>query len=91
MLFFYNKRRRELRSKNIRPNKAHYSLVELESKFTVNIVTQNISGLQIRAGSKSVIELHGSLTRSKCFKNNHVHSGMMILAVQIYVQHAILK
>ena len=71
---FYNKRRRELRSKNIRPNKAHYSLVELESKFTVNIVTQNISGLQIRAGSKSVIELHGSLTRSKCFKNNHVHS-----------------
>ena len=66
---FYNKRRRELKS--VKPNQAHYSLVDLEKDFEVNIVTQNISGLHKEAGSTKVIELHGSLKKSFCLDNNH--------------------
>ena len=66
---FYNKRRRELKS--VKPNQAHYSLVDLEKEFEVNIVTQNISGLHKKAGSTKVIELHGSLKKSFCLDNNH--------------------
>ena len=71
---FYNKRRREVNNHNIKPNKAHYSLVELEKKYTVNIVTQNISGLQSEAGSSSVIEIHGNINRAVDINNNHVHT-----------------
>ena len=71
---FYNKRRREVNNHNVKPNKAHYSLVELEQKYTVNIVTQNISGLQSEAGSSSVIEIHGNINRAVDINGNHVHT-----------------
>ena len=71
---FYNKRRREVNNHNVKPNKAHYSLVELEKKYTVNIVTQNISGLQSEAGSSSVIEIHGNINRAVDINSNHVHT-----------------
>jgi NAD-dependent deacetylase len=49
------------------PNPAHRALAELEGmvpEFT--LVTQNVDGLHQRAGSWSVIELHGNILRSKC-------------------------
>lgn len=49
------------------PNPAHYALAALEGRVPqVDILTQNIDGLHQRAGSNSVIELHGSLAHVKC-------------------------
>ena len=52
-----------------RPNPAHFALAEwagIIPEFT--LVTQNIDGLQQRAGSKRVLELHGSVHRARCEK-----------------------
>ncbi len=58
---FYNQRRRQLLT--VSPNKGHFSLVTLEEKYDVTIVTQNIDDLHERAGSSSVIHLHGELLK----------------------------
>jgi NAD-dependent deacetylase len=63
VLEFYNKRRKQvLESK---PNEAHFALVELEKKYDVHIITQNIDDLHERAGSKKVLHLHGEITKSR--------------------------
>jgi len=50
------------------PNPAHIALSELELLFPVfHLITQNVDGLHQRAGSRTVVELHGNITRSKCF------------------------
>ena len=63
VLEFYNKRRAELGK--AQPNKAHKALVELEKKFDVHIITQNIDDLHERAGSSQVVHLHGELTKGR--------------------------
>ncbi len=63
--------RRELVAK-AKPNPAHFALVEMERhvpQFT--LITQNVDGLHNQAGSQSIIELHGNISRIKCFDNNH--------------------
>ncbi len=59
VLDFYNKRRRQLLE--VRPNKAHELLAELEKHHKVNIITQNVDDLHERAGSTNVLHLHGEL------------------------------
>ncbi len=59
VLDFYNKRRAQLLK--VEPNTAHTSLVALEEKFEVSIVTQNVDDLHERAGSTNVLHLHGEL------------------------------
>lgn len=50
-----------------KPNKAHLGLAKLEEERKLTaIVTQNIDGLHQAAGSKNVIELHGSAHRNSC-------------------------
>lgn len=53
-----------------RPNPAHLALAQLESRLapgqSLTIVTQNIDGLHQRAGSRNVVELHGTLARIRC-------------------------
>lgn len=50
-----------------RPNEAHYSLARLEERGIVkSVITQNIDGLHRKAGSKNVIEIHGSLREIYC-------------------------
>ena len=61
VLDFYNQRRRQL--KTVEPNPAHLALKELEKKYDVNIITQNVDDLHERAGSKNVIHLHGELKK----------------------------
>ena len=62
--------RRELVSK-AQPNTGHGALVELEKHVPrLTLVTQNVDGLHQRAGSRNVIELHGNITRTKCFAEN---------------------
>jgi len=48
------------------PNRAHGLLAELEQEKHLTLVTQNVDGLHKRAGSKSVLELHGNITQSRC-------------------------
>lgn len=61
VLDFYNQRRAQLNE--VEPNEAHKALVELEEKYNVTIVTQNVDDLHERAGSSSIIHLHGELTK----------------------------
>lgn len=63
VLEFYNKRRRQL--KEVHPNAAHYALKDLEEKYDVHIITQNVDDLHERAGSKNVIHLHGELKKAR--------------------------
>ena len=52
-----------------KPNAAHYALAELEAQGKLSaVVTQNIDGLHQAAGSKEVLELHGSVHRNYCMK-----------------------
>jgi NAD-dependent deacetylase len=49
------------------PNAGHLALAELERRGLVRaVVTQNIDGLHLRAGSKDVIEVHGSIRTAAC-------------------------
>lgn len=50
----------------IKPNKAHYALTELEKKKHITIITQNIDGLHEKAGSRNVINLHGTAIKNHC-------------------------
>lgn len=51
------------------PNPAHEALAALESRGRVaSLITQNVDGLHQRAGSRSVIELHGSLRTVRCLQ-----------------------
>lgn len=50
-----------------KPNKAHMKLAELEAAGKLKaVITQNIDGLHLMAGSRRVIELHGSVHRNYC-------------------------
>ncbi len=58
---FYNARRKQVIAAS--PNKAHYFIADLESKFNVNVVTQNVDDFHERAGSKNVLHLHGEIMK----------------------------
>lgn len=58
---FYNARRKQL--SEVEPNNGHREIVELEKYFDVRIVTQNVDNLHERAGSSSVLHLHGELSK----------------------------
>ena len=60
---FYNIRRKQLLDSN--PNKAHISLVKLQEKYNLHIITQNVDDLHERSGAKNILHLHGKLTESK--------------------------
>jgi len=61
VLNFYNERRKQL--KEVKPNYGHIGLLELEEKYNVQIITQNVDDLHERAGSKNILHLHGELTK----------------------------
>ena len=63
---FYEFYRDFMINTNAKPNDAHKFLAELEEKKHVTVVTQNIDGLHQMAGSKNVLELHGSIHRNTC-------------------------
>jgi NAD-dependent deacetylase len=64
---FYNARRTALRS--VAPNPGHRALVAMEERWGsehFTLVTQNVDGLHRAAGSRNVLEIHGTLTRVRC-------------------------
>lgn len=58
---FYNERRKQLLQ--VKPNRGHELVAELEKYFNVTVITQNVDNLHERAGSSHVIHLHGELTK----------------------------
>jgi NAD-dependent deacetylase len=63
VLEFYNQRRKK--ALEVKPNRGHEILQELEDQFDVTIITQNVDDLHERAGSNRVLHLHGSLFESR--------------------------
>ncbi len=63
VLEFYNQRTKQVLE--AQPNPAHQAIKELEKKFTVYVVTQNIDDLHERAGSQHVMHLHGEIRKSR--------------------------
>ena len=78
---FYEFYRTKMIALGAKPNQAHLKLAELEraGKLTA-VVTQNIDGLHQAAGSKNVLELHGSVHRNICQRCGHVYSAEWIMA-----------
>ncbi len=66
---FYRFYRDKMLYPDAQPNKAHKILAELEKKGKLKaVITQNIDGLHQKAGSREVLELHGSVLRNYCEK-----------------------
>jgi NAD-dependent deacetylase len=54
----------------VQPNPGHLALAEMERRVPdFTLVTQNVDGLHQRAGSRRVFELHGNITRTRCFQD----------------------
>lgn len=67
VLNFYNQRRRQL--KEVQPNSAHHFLKDLEERYNVVVITQNVDNLHEMAGSSNVIHLHGELLKARSVEN----------------------
>ena len=68
---FYEFYKTKIIHRDAKPNPAHISLAELEKLGKLKaVITQNIDGLHQMAGSKNVLELHGSIHRNYCNKCN---------------------
>ena len=64
---YYRFHRDKLVIDGVKPNRVHLRLAELEREGKLRaVITQNIDGLHQAAGSKRVIELHGSIHRCRC-------------------------
>lgn len=64
---FYKFYKDKMNSLDKKPNSCHKYLTKLEEKGKLKaIITQNIDGLHQKAGSKNVLELHGSIYRNRC-------------------------
>ena len=72
---FYNGRRRQLLSGEVRPNPAHTALAKLEHEFPGEflLVTQNVDNLHERAGSRKLLHMHGELLKMRCINTDLVY------------------
>ncbi len=70
---FYNMRRAQLPT--VQPNDAHKALARLERELNgkCTIITQNVDNLHERAGSESVIHMHGELSKIRCEACKSIH------------------
>ncbi|MDR2386488.1 MAG: NAD-dependent deacylase [Deltaproteobacteria bacterium] len=94
VLEFYDFRRKELLSGDIKPNPAHQALARLESQISnyraekglkkpgLFLVTQNVDDLHERGGSKQVCHTHGSLLWAKCQACDHKFKWLKNLSLE---------
>lgn len=76
---FYDFYREKMNSLKYEPNITHKKLAELEEKGKLKaVITQNIDGLHQKAGSKKVLELHGSVLRNYCMKCNKFYDAKYV-------------
>ena len=79
---FYEFYKNKMMFLDAKPNAAHLKLAELEEEGKLTaVITQNIDGLHQAAGSKNVLELHGSIHRNYCMKCHKFYDAA-------YVKHA---
>jgi NAD-dependent deacetylase len=77
---FFDFYRTRMIALDAKPNRAHYKLAELEQEGKLTaVVTQNIDGLHQMAGSRRVLELHGSVHRNICRSCGKSYSASWIL------------
>ncbi len=77
---FYRFYRNKMLFLDAKPNAAHLKLAQLEQEGKLKaVITQNIDGLHQAAGSKNVLELHGSVLRNYCENCAHFHDVHYIL------------
>lgn len=77
---FYRFYRNKMLCLTAKPNKAHMKLAELESAGKLKaVITQNIDGLHQMAGSKNVLELHGSVHRNYCMRCHKFYDAETIM------------
>ncbi|SFS00405.1 NAD-dependent protein deacylase [Anaeromicropila populeti] len=83
---FYEFYRDKMIYLNAEPNITHKVLANMEqSGKKIIVITQNIDGLHQKAGSKNVIELHGSVLRNYCMKCNKFYTVDTILEQEVPV------
>ena len=77
---FFRFYRNKMLFPNAQPNAAHKALARLEQQGKLKaVITQNIDGLHQKAGSKEVLELHGSVLRNYCERCGKFYSLDQIL------------
>lgn len=77
---FYEFYRDKMIYENVKPNITHLKLAELERAGKLRaVITQNIDGLHQLAGSKEVLELHGSVLRNYCMKCHKFYDEKIIV------------
>ena len=76
---FYNFYKTNMNTLNVKPNITHYYLTELEKQGKLKaIITQNIDGLHQKAGSKNVLEVHGTTYKNYCIKCGKEYSAEFV-------------
>ena len=77
---FYRFYRNKMLCLDAKPNKAHLKLAELEATGKLKaVITQNIDGLHQAAGSREVLELHGSVHRNYCQRCGKLFDAKYVL------------
>ena len=77
---FYQFYRAKMLAPDAQPNAAHYKLAQWEQEGRLKaVITQNIDGLHQKAGSREVLELHGSVLRNYCTRCGKFHDLDFIL------------
>lgn len=71
VLDFYNLRRKQVIE--AQPNAAHFAVLDLQKKFNVQVITQNIDDLHERAGAINVLHLHGEILKARSVGTDQVY------------------
>lgn len=80
---FYDFYRTRMIALDARPNQAHLKLAQLEAQGKLRaVITQNIDGLHQAAGSKNVLELHGSVHRNICQRCGKTYDARWIVGTE---------
>lgn len=80
---FYRFYREKMLFPDAQPNEAHRKLAQLEAAGKLAaVVTQNIDGLHQKAGSKTVYELHGSVSRNHCTRCGRFYTLEEVMATE---------
>lgn len=80
---FFDFYKEKMNCLNIKPNIVHMYLADLERKGKLKaIVTQNIDGLHQKAGSKNVLEIHGSIYKNYCIECNKEYSAEYVFSCE---------
>lgn len=79
LLFYEFYRYRLELLEGVAPNPGHLALAELEKQGRLQcIITQNVDGLHSEAGSRNVVEIHGSLRKAHCHDCGRLHSAEVL-------------